>query len=238
MVVARADATGYLFAGGAPDDLVYDALWQSPWFGERKQDMDRKDWENNVLEFPLHDGKTWTYYGNQTVTATAARVDTPGGETEGFRIEGERVSYDYSIPLGQIVRWERMYANGQLGESLRLVSVAEGVEPLWYDAGTLVSVFTPQDTSAFEVGSGYDAVIASAGGIKGARALLSAPSGKIWNADFSSTEESWTHGEMAAEPGPWTASVLGRPYIDGAPPTPVEPPIGWGAMRARPITWV
>lgn len=240
VVVARADDAGYLFAGGAEDDLVYEALWGSPWFGERARDMDRHEWMN-VLDFPLRDGASWDYRDGLRVTARATEVATPVGTQPGFRIEGEsersRVSYDYAPALGQIVRWETGPADATLPrfESLRMVAVAEGEAWVWYELGDLVVVPAPQQPQAFEVPEGHDAVLASAGGRDGSRAILQPPDGEAWTAEFPG-EEDWKHAMLDAAPGRWTAAVAGWPYIEGTADVPAE--IGWAYMHVAPVTWL
>lgn len=241
VVVASADADGYLFAGGAEDDLVHEALWGSPWFGSREPDLDRKGWYMTPLDFPIHDGKTWAFDEQVRVTARAGDVETPTGREPGFTMSGDdgsgrTVSYDYAPSLGQIVRWMHDYGNGR-GESVRMTAVAEGRPWVWYELGTLVVVPNPHEPQPFDVPAGYDAVIASAGGVRGSRAVLAPPQGQPWTTEFTGPDEDWHHALLPAAEGRWGAAVAGRPDVD-APAVRDASPVGWAYMHVAPVRWV
>lgn len=240
VVVARADRDGYLFAGAAEDDVVYAALWGSPWIGERDLDGDPEG--VNHLDFPIEDGKSWALNERMTVTARARDVRTPMGTERGFVIEGtserSRVSYDYSPSLGAITRYEGGPLEGDPWDVVRLTGVAENSEWVWYERGELVVVANPHEPQAFELDEGFDAVLASAGGSGGGRALVVPPGGaQPWSVEFGDDED-WRHATFDAVAGQWSAEVLGEPYVEDAPELPADAPIGWAYMHLAPVRWL
>lgn len=240
-VVVASNASGHEFAAGAPDDLVYHALWFSPWYGKRDAHMNGID-GYRALDFPLTDGKSWMYDAEIRVTARAVEdAASPNGPTRGFRIEGAserwRVSYDYAIEAGQITRFEQGRVDGPVIDAVRMTGVTDVREWVWFERGDVTVVPTPQSPQAFAVPDGYDNVIASAGGRDGSRAIVAPPQGEAWTSEFAG-EESWHHAMLPATPGQWSAEVVGYPYVEGAPDAPADAPIGWAYMHVAPVKWV
>jgi hypothetical protein len=241
IVVAAATPEGYLLAGAAEDDVVYEALWGNPLMGNVDAAFTRADWGRAALRFPLSDGASWEYREGVTVTARRASVEMPQGSDEGFVITGEseRTTYrwDYSPALGQIVRHSAVGKDGTVYDDYHLTRVTDGQHWTWYELGALTVVEGPESPGSFDVPAGFDAVIASAGGVTGARASVRGPSGEEWTTEFTGEEE-WHHGVLPATPGRWSALVAGRVDVPDGPELPVEQPIGWGYMHVAPVRWL
>lgn len=239
VVVAQAEAEGYLFAGGAEDDLVYDALWASPWFGPRDRSLNSARYDLPLLRFPLREGDSWSYSSDITLRARAASIDTPLGKDDGFVIEGasERVVIraEYSPRAQNVVRFHTTIG-GKVFQDIRMTAVADGQPWVWYQLGTLGVASNPHEPAAIDVSDGFDHVIASAGGTTGGRAHVAGPGGPAWEVEFSG-DESWTHAMLDATPGDWVGIVAGRPYVGAAPDLPAEPPVGWAYMHVAPVRW-
>lgn len=239
VVVADVRPDGYLFAGAAEDDVHYDALWGNPLFGVHDRALNRVDFGREWLSFPLYDGKSWPYSDTMTLTARRAPVQTPLGTEDGFRIEGSNDlvtrRWDYSPELGQMVRYLGVAADGSVRDDYSLVRVQDGQRWTWYERGELFVVPNPHQPAAFDVPEGFDQVILSAGGTAGGRVTVAGPDGAPWKTDFTGEEE-WRHGAMPATPGPWLASVAGRPFVDDAPE--VDWPTGWAHVNVAPVRWI
>lgn len=242
VVVADVQVDGYLFAAGAEDDLVYEALWWSRWYNKHDRDLNRVDWDRPLVKFPLYDGASWTHGDGLTLTARAAPVDTPLGKDEGFVIEGanDRVTMrvEYS-PLAQnVVLLRVVTADGDVWHDLRMTGVADDQPWVWYELGELVAVPNAHEPAAFDVPDGFDHVIVSAGGTSGGRARVVSPAGPAWDTEFADAREDWRHAMIDATPGRWAAAIAGRPFVDGAPDLPADAPIGWAYMHVAPIKWI
>lgn len=240
VVVAEARADGYLMAGATEDDVHYDALWGNPLMGETTRAMQREGFRA-WLDFPLVDGKSWTWGETMNVTARRAPVATPAGSEDGFVISGEneqlRVRWEYAPTLGQLVSLSTVRADGRVLDDLKLVKIEEGRAWTWYERGEIAAAWNPHEPTVFEVPSGYDAVLVSAGGRDGARTVVQSPAGEAWSADFPD-DEVWKHATMPAAAGRWSASVVARPFLDDAPPVDVDYPIGWSHTQIAPVKWI
>lgn len=239
VVVAQADAQGYLFAAGAEDDLVYPALWGSRWFGERPRDL--SDGDVRMLRFPLSDGASWEYFEGFTLTARAAQVDTPLGPDAGFVVEGadERrsIHIEYSPRAQNVVRYTATRADGSVRDDLRMARIADAQPWIWFELGPLTVVPNPHEPAVFDVAEGFDHVLVSAGGASGGRARVASPAGPAWDAEFAGEGEVWRHAMLDATPGRWAAAIAGRPFVEGAPELPVDAPVGWAYMHVAPVRW-
>lgn len=240
VVVAEARADGYLFAAGAEDDLVYEALWRSRWYGPRDASLARDD-GSPILRFPLSEGASWDLFEGLTLTARRADVATPTGTDAGFVIEGsnERVAFhvEYSPRLGAITLYEVTRADGSTRDSLRMTRVAANAPWVWYELGELIVVPNAHEPAAFELAEGFDNLLASAGGHSGSRARVEGPNGASFDASFEGGE-TWRNAMLPAAPGRWVGAVAGRPFVDGAPELPAEPPVGWAYMHLAPVRWL
>jgi hypothetical protein len=82
VVVARAGEDGYLFAGGSPDDLAEETLWNRTWTGSQTLELNPAGEEApRLFDWPLADGDTWTT-PEGTVTAC---VEHPRSSHEATR---------------------------------------------------------------------------------------------------------------------------------------------------------
>lgn len=240
VVVASVSGDGYLFAGGAEDDLVYDALWASPWFGPRDRSLNSARYERDILQFPLREGASWAYSEDLTLTARAATVDTPIGKDEGFVIEGasERafIRAEYSPRAQNLVRLHTTIG-GRVFEDIRMTAVADDRPWIWYELGPLGVASNPHEPATVEVPSGFDQVIASAGGTTGGRARIAGPAGPAWEVEFSG-DETWRHAMLDAAPGRWVGAVAGHPFVQGVPQELPDAPVGWAYMHLAPVKWL
>lgn len=242
VVVLRADEKGYLFGGGAEDDLVYEAVWGGRWYGERTPKLDPAESGRHLLDFPLSDGKSWAYSDDGlTLTARAKEVATPRGLLPGFVIEGRSdavtMHAEYAPDIGNLVALRVVYADGIVGQDVRMTQMREGVKGLWYEGGPRAAT-DAANTLTLDVPPGFDAVLVSAGGMKGGRAALAGPTGAHWQRDFPEEAETWKQGILAADVGRWAGAIEGRPFIDGAPTLPRDTPLGWGYMAVGAVKWV
>lgn len=242
VVVARADEKGYLFAAGAEDDLVYNALWGGPWLGERSLSLDSSVVKWHLLDFPLADGKTWTVADGLVATARAADVATPRGTEPGFVIEGKSdrggsLRAEYAPSIGNVVKYDETWSNGVVGEAWRMTAVKDNAKWVWYELGTPASAGGPDQPAKLDVPAGYDAVIASAGGTQGGRTMLEGPGGAQWSYDFQGAE-SWHQATLPATPGSWAGAAAGHPFVPQAPTLPAEWPVGWSYLTFAPVKWV
>lgn len=245
VVVAEAGPDGYLFAGGAEDDLVYHALWGSEWHGRHTLDLGIPGWDMVPIRFPLVDGLEWDLTERLRVKARAAQVQTPLGTMPGFVVEGqdERVTvrYEYADAVGYYVSL-LVEIDGRVHEELKLTRMEEGRSDwVWFERGDLAVVPNPHEPAAFEVPEGFDNVLVSAGGTRGARATVAPPPGgpAPWQTEFTDEAQAWHHAVLPPTPGRWTATVQGRPFLDAVPvEPPAQPPVGWAYAHAAPVKWV
>jgi catechol 2,3-dioxygenase-like lactoylglutathione lyase family enzyme len=90
-----------------------------------------------MYNFPLEDGKTWGgsfFDRNWSFRADAARLETPAGPDQGFRItgqsadgDGHRIAYDYSPLLKWFTALEELDGDGQLVLRATVERYAQGV---------------------------------------------------------------------------------------------------------------
>lgn len=238
VVVAQANEDGYLFAGAAPKDLVYEALWADPLYGPHDRALVRTDFERKWLSFPLYDGKTWAYTDTMSLTARRASLETFNGTEEGFVIEGSNGAitrrWEYAPALGVIVRHVTTRADGTVIDDYALTSVREGSPWVWYEVAEIGQAVA-EEPALLEVPEGYDNVILSAGGAEGGHVQVRGPTGETWSTTFDGAEE-WRHGMLPATPGRWSAAIVGEPYIEIAPP--IDTPLGWAMVRFAAVRWI
>lgn len=234
-VVVLARPGGYLFAGATEADVVFSAAWGERWFGEKDLDLARPDAEHSLLAWPLFDGASWPISDLLTVTARA--VD---GRFE-MRGEDERASIRYVYDPGVGAITELAFTlDGETIEDVRLVANTTASQAVWFEAADIVVVTPGGPPASFDLPAGFDAVIASAGGDAGGRALVMPPHGQPWSKEFPEDprpEGSWVHEPLPATPGRWSAAVTGTPgrgvLPDGAPR-----PVGWSYLHLVPVTWL
>lgn len=240
VVVAEVRPDGYLFAGGAEDDLVYEALWWSRFYGPRDLSLNPTRYERPILQFPLADGASWKLSDALTVTARAAPVDTPLGKDDGFVIAGanEHVTFhaEYSPRAQSLVLLRVVQADGTVRDDVRMTAVADAQPWIWYELGPLAVASSPHEPALLDVTDGFDHVLVSAGGTTAGRARVEGPGGASWSAEFDGAE-TWKHAMLPAAPGRWAGLVAGRPFVDGAPELPAEAPVGWAYMHVAPVRW-
>jgi hypothetical protein len=217
---------GQLFAGSTPEDTRYAAIWGHLLWGPR--DANLNDEYAKILSFPLFDGKTWDVYEGMTVVARAADVRTPLGSEAGFVIEGTRdhyaISADFAPSIGYLTHFETR-SNEALQDSVSMTAIGTATEGTWFETGSDVYAVYNEPPATLDVPPGFDAVIISAGGLGGARAVGGPVAASTpWSWENPSMEETWESVAMEATPGPWVYQAL-------------APADGWVYMRSLPVKW-
>ena len=211
-VVARADERGYLLAGATEADLPSVIAWGRPFFGEKGRELTEREGEG-MYDFPLVDGKTWSW-GELEVTATAARVVTPGGAEDGFEMRtttagGTIITWTYAPSIGFLTQWSWGNERGMYENAL-LESVGTSTSWVWYEElGRFrtgkVAPDVPLDAQTFEPPGGTDAWAVSAGGMPGNHVVVTPPPGAGQPWTFESADgEAWATTILPAAAGPWT----------------------------------
>lgn len=234
-VVVASNASGYLFAGATPEDLVGEILWGRFWHGEVDEQLSTPDWR--LFEFPLVDGKTWDLFEGVVVTARATDVQALGRTMPGFAmtatVDANAYRWEYAPEIGYLTKYERT-RDGEMRDSLYLRAMRDGAPWLWFEMGAFLEAtdrgaFPPEapiggDAQRLEVPEGSDAVVASGGGAGGGRAELRGVGGESWTWE-AADEESWGAAVFEAPSATWTLAA-------------VSPPEGFGWLCAAAVTWV
>lgn len=214
VVVARAGPTGYLFAAGAPEDLRGEIVLERAWFGTRDTELNRVPTNVHpegftLFDFPLYDGKTWRR-GAHVVTATEAKVATPWGAEDGFRMEVAgtdfSIRYTYAPSVGYLSRYTYTWDDRVLFD-LTLEDVGTTDAWVWYEV-IGVAEATDGDLSpsgVFHVPSAADAIVVYAGGSAGARGVVTPPPGTSapWTFEVAGREQGFVSVVLPASQGPW-----------------------------------
>lgn len=245
VVVARADASGYLFAAAQAEQLDSVVTWSRAWFGERDRNLNRPypysetPGREMLFDFPLVDGKTWQAWPDgPNVTARAANITTPAGTFPGFSITGERepvrVEWDYVPELGFFTKY--VVENTRRTYDLRLVEHGNGSGWVWFDKGPTVSVeWTDPDASTphatLAVPADMDAIVGLAYGLPGARGGAVPPpgTGAPWTFEATgccASGDDWTVVNLPATPGDWQL-FMGS-----------TTPESWGAIDLAAVRWI
>lgn len=223
VIVAEAGSEGYLFAGATRDDIAFSATWGSKWFGAKQGDLNTP--ERQWFTWPLEDEKTWEYRDGLTVRARATE--------NGFDIQGaddaHAVRYHYSTAIQTITSYE-IKLRGEVEEEVQLVKTGHASTATWYETPAPVYVDDATTPTTFDVPTGIDNVIVSAGGANGGFAAVAPPGAPAWTAHFpdaGGAEGSWQLVVLPGTQGKWAASVTGG----GLPLTT------WSVAMISPVKW-
>jgi hypothetical protein len=206
LVVGAANASGYVM-GMPEDDYQLDAiLFHVPPAGGVAANLSWSvhDALFEPFRFPLADGLSWeTHWATTPVklTARAAKVTTPSGETDGYRIVNEvgdtnrKFEYTYAEKGAHwFVEYQRAYADGRVLERMELVEHGHGYhgKVRLLDGVTIVLLESRSDvllkggapappTVSFSVPAGVDTLMTACvvGGAPGTyRATITAADGR------------------------------------------------------------
>lgn len=243
VVLALREDGSYLLAGTEPDDLdeeVFDRPWHGPVDGDLNPAEGTTFWDP-LFDFPLHDGKTWSWGEDDTVRATAKTLQTPSGPSEGFEMvlegpEGIDIRWTYAPDVAFLTSFTYELKDTTIMD-IELVDVSTAQDWLWFEEGPSASAnANPEPTdppiSTLEVPEGYDAVIVSAGVEGGGETTVHPPpSGSTdpWTYE-GSQEEQWTYDILPGHEGTWTLQAS-----RDSPPPAAE---GYAAVGIRAVEWV
>lgn len=236
VVVAEADADGYLFAATSKDHLVNAAIWWVDYLGPRGLDLNLEHVEEPVMSWPLFDGKTWQTHG-VAVSAVADLIETPIGTLPGYRIEGndgDRFFRATFVPeVGYFTSYAYGMVDGDVYEAIELVSIGTATEAYWFERGPHFSYGTtplpgsggPNVTvDLFDMPAGYEEIVFVGLGTDGAAAraqALDPQQGTSWGFEDADGLWDWQVGRVAATPGSWVMNaqkgVDGWAYFEGVP---------------------
>ena len=220
VVVARADAQGYLLAGATEADLADEVAWDRAYFGAVDLALQPSDGGyGGWLQFPLTDGATWSIAG-VPVQATVGNVSSPAGDVPGFIIRGEtaniRIELDYAPSLAAVTHYALSHP-GQDGPADTLDLVSTGTATSWVsiERGD-EAYYSPVFGDAAEAGTlppgqidvtaEDDAVYVWAIADDGARVAVHTGSATIWTFEGSGTPN-FRLERFPATPGPWTVTA-------------------------------
>jgi prepilin-type processing-associated H-X9-DG protein len=220
VVVARADAQGYLLAGAQETDLADEVAWDRAYFGAfdlamRPSDGGTPGW----VQFPLADGATWSI-GDVPVTATAGNVSSPVGDVPGFIIRGEtantRIEVDYAPSMASVTHYARHHP-GQDGPADTLDLVSTGTQTSWVtlergDEAYYSPVFgDPAEVATLQPGqidvtAEDDVVYVWAIADVGARVAVHTGGANTWTFDGHGSPN-FGFEAFPASPGAWTVTA-------------------------------
>lgn len=213
IVVARASSKGYLFAGGAPIDLVEDVHWNRTWLGPQTLELNPRggDEEIRLFDFPISDGKTWSSRDG-TVTAEATTLETPLGTFEGYQmtLEGTdtNATWTYAPRVGYLVTY-----TAELGDQtvldLALKSVQARENATWYTAHGRALALGGPSSGSIEVPSEANTVSIVAGGRDGGQVTVFPPATSQqapWTFEAEG-EERWIYDRRPPAEGTWRMTV-------------------------------
>lgn len=124
IVHAKTD-DGYVVATDTREQAVYEKFWNDPFLGEMTRDLDPVDdrLPEQVFNWPLQDGKTWTTQnasgGTWEMSVDRRQVQTHAGEMTGFRIKGRSadnwtVFVTYTPQMDWFSNWMLHNATGEM----------------------------------------------------------------------------------------------------------------------------
>jgi hypothetical protein len=184
IVVARADTSGYLLAGGTREELQNEVIWDVPYFGERDlalEPVGARDRHNGpMLVFPIAENRTWEFRGTN-VFAQRAEIEVMGRTLDGVRIHGTdggfEVLIEYAPEVGYITRYRETWGTMGLAWSLELASVGERSDWAWFELGAEVFMNSMEEPVTLEVTDEEEAVIIWWIGDETSRGIVAPPPG-------------------------------------------------------------
>lgn len=219
VVVARATADAYLFAGGSPADLVEDVHWNRSWHGWQTLSLNPRSEDGSgarFFDFPLTDGKTWSW-GDGTVTAERTTVETPGGSVDGFRMTLTGTSTNRTWAYAPTTGYLTAYTAERGGTTyldITLTEITDRTNATWYRSVTGTTIEgTPGNTGTIGVTVDADTVSISAGGWQGGRTTVLPPVDSQqtpWTYEAAGGE-SWTYDRRPPAEGEWRVTTSAGP---------------------------
>lgn len=230
VVVASNGSQGQLFAGRSRSDLAEEMAFPCrPWMGDLDADLNPLGSDGTpywkLFDWPLKDGKSWTFDDDPAVEVTAERasIPGPGGPREGIRIQGGSenldLTYTYDPDVGYLTTFQEDWRGTRVLD-LRLVEVARSEEWIWGEVGEEASTCgdptgtsPPPPASTLDVPSEADAVFATAGSIGDGTTSVTPPptnGSEPWTHEHV-PEEQWVYEAFDALEGAWSLEAVGRP---------------------------
>lgn len=177
VVVARANASGYLFAGRSPADLPGEVHADRPWLGAQSTDLNPTDHPARLLDFPLVDGKTWSW-GEADVTASRSEVPSLDGPASGFEMTvedgGLTRTWTYAPEVGYLTSY-REASDGTTLVELTLADFGTRSNATWYRSLGSHRVDGAGSPGSVAVGGDADALVLGLAGDRGSQATVSPP---------------------------------------------------------------
>lgn len=242
IVVARADADGYLFAGASEEDLLDEVFWDRDYLGPMSQDLHPLDAEGArtgapLVAFPLQNGSTWRLY-NMDVVASGTMISVLGTMEQGFQIVGEddgrRVEVEYAPSVGAVTHFAYIPGADGPAQALDLVEVGDSSPWVWLEqsaAVTASSVVEPASSAAnppemLPVTDTDDAVMLWGLAAPGSKGVAVPPDGASpWTFDGDGVPN-FRFTVLPAAEGLW--------QITGVPGDPE----GWVYLQAHAVRWI
>lgn len=177
VVVARRNASGYLFGGTEPADLPAEIHGDRPWLGGQSSDLNPTGSDRVLFDFPLVDGKTWSW-ADAEVTAERGEVPTIDGTTEGFEMtlasgELER-TWTYAPGIGYLTSYTESLA-GTTTVELTITDIGLRSNATWYRSLASLRISGAGPPGAISVGDEADALVLGLTGDRGSQATVSPP---------------------------------------------------------------
>lgn len=177
VVVARRNASGYLFGGRGPADLSAEIHGDRPWLGGQSGDLNPTGDDRVLFDFPLVDGKTWSW-GDVEVTAKRGEVPGLDGSTTGFEMtftSGELTrSWTYAPEVGYLTSYSES-RGGTTTVELTITDIGLRSNATWYRSLASYRVSGGGPPGSISVDEDADALVLGLTGAQGSQATVSPP---------------------------------------------------------------
>ena len=245
IVVARADANGYLLAAATRDELVNEVAWDVPYLGEFTPAFAPLGAHDDaaLLAFPIEENATWNYF-RIPLAARPAQVEVLGRLVPGVRIEGatDRVTMliEYAPEVGFLTRYEQRHGEA-IAWSMRLTATGNTSDWAWFERGNEVytggladspGAWTPSPDgidsdppAELVVVDEDDEVLLWWVGSTGSRGVVAPPTGQPYTLDGRG-EPNFEIRRYEATPGSWR--LTGTPGDAN----------GWAYLQGHAVRWV
>lgn len=240
IIVTEGDDDGYAFGAASTGQLLNTAVWWQYWYGPMDTELNQKEIDTKLLDWPLFDGKVFPLH-DLAMTVVADLIDTPLGTLPGYRIAGNNdkvaVAYTYVPEIGYLTSYSYGPADGSaIWESLDLVEVGTAETAYWLERGDRFSITADRNAvgngpdvnvTTYEVAPGYDEMIFVGLGTEGAGAGARSvdPMGPTWGYEDADGLWDWKVGRLTATPGTWVFEAHQR--LDG-----------WAYFEGLPVKWM